>query len=62
MATFDQEAYDMAPNLLRPRGTIVVVAFAKSLKFKAGANPLVIASKMVSHIPGHTVHHVLMQC
>ncbi|TVY65450.1 Alcohol dehydrogenase 2 [Fusarium oxysporum f. sp. cubense] len=49
MATLDQKAYDMAPNLLRPRGTMVVVAFPKSLTFKAGASPLTMTLKMVSY-------------
>ncbi|EKG09438.1 Alcohol dehydrogenase superfamily zinc-containing, partial [Macrophomina phaseolina MS6] len=49
VATLAEEAYELAPCLLRPRGTMVAVAFPKSLTYKAGANPILIAQKMVRY-------------
>ncbi|PSN73623.1 GroES-like protein [Corynespora cassiicola Philippines] len=54
VATLAEEAYELAPSLLRPRGTMVTVAFPKSVTFKAGASPLLIAGRMINIVGSTT--------
>lgn len=47
MTAPSEKAYELAPSLIRPTGTMVVMAFVNDWSFKAGLAPISLASAQV---------------